>query len=50
MDFLHESISIFFGLLGVGGEVEVEVSHLALISPVTVEHDDGVGQGGYPFG
>jgi hypothetical protein len=37
MDLLDESIPILLGLFSIGSKVEVEVSHLALISPISIE-------------
>lgn len=45
MDLLHETISIFFCLLGIRSQVEVKIAHLALISPISVENNYDVCQG-----
>ena len=37
MNLLDKSIPILLGLFSIGSEVEVEVSHLALISPISIE-------------
>lgn len=37
MDLLDESIPILLGLFSIGSKVEVEISHLALISPISIE-------------
>jgi hypothetical protein len=39
MDLLDESVPILFGLLSIRGKVEVEISHLTLVSSVSVQHD-----------
>ena len=37
MDLLDQSISIFFGFFGIWSEIVIEISHLALISPITIQ-------------
>ena len=37
MNLLDKPISILLGLFSIGSKVEVEVSHLALISPISIE-------------
>lgn len=50
MYFLDKSISILFGLQGVGSHVEIQVSHLALIGTISIQHDFNVSLCGDSFG
>jgi len=37
MDLLDESIPILLGLFSIRSKIEVEISHLALVSPISIE-------------
>lgn len=50
MNLLYKSISISLGINGIGCKVEVEISHLALISTIAVQYNFDVSLFCDPFG